>query len=327
MKAKVMVSLFLVAGVLLGTTLSGFTAETYPSKPVRLVVPFTPGGGTDIVARSVGQWLTKKWGQQVIIDNRPGGTTIVGTEIVSKSPADGYTLLLASITFSINPGMMKKLPYDPLKAFIPITQTTFTPYLLAVHPSLPVRSVEELMASLRSKPDVKLKYGSSGTGGGQHLAGELFKMKTGIKNLVHVSYRGTGPAITDLLGGHIQVMFSTILSMIEHVKTGTLRGLAVSGAKRVASIPNLPTIAESGVPGYEASSWNGIMVPAGVPAHIVSTLNRDIAQALRSKEVKAVLEMDGAEVVGGTPEEFGRLVRSEIQKWGDVLRMAGVAPE
>jgi tripartite-type tricarboxylate transporter receptor subunit TctC len=276
----------------------------------------------------VGQWLTKKWGQQVIIDNRPGGSTIVGTEIVSKSPADGYTLLLASITFSINPGMKKKLPYDPLKDFMPITQTTFTPYLLAVHPSLPVRSVEELMASLRSKPDVKLKYGTSGTGGGMHLAAELFKMKTGIKNLVHVPYRGIAPAITDLLGGHIQVAFSTILPIIEHAKAGTLRGLAVSGAKRVASISNLPTIAESGVPGYEASSWNGIMVPAGVPAHIVATLNRNIVQALRSPEVKSMLETDGAEVVGGTPEEFGRLIRSEIQKWGDVLRMAGgVAPE
>jgi tripartite-type tricarboxylate transporter receptor subunit TctC len=327
MKTKVLVSLFLVAGILLGTTLSGFTAETYPSKPVRLVVPYAPGGGTDLVARTIGQWLTKKWEQQVVVDNRPGGTTIAGTEIVARSPADGYTLLLTSVPFSTNPSTKKKLPYDSLKDLMPITQTTVAPYLIVVHPSLPVRSVKELLAFLRSKPDVKLKYGTSGTGGGLHLSAELLKMKTGIKNLVHVPYRGTGPAITDLLGGHIQVVFTTLLPIIGHIKEGTLRGVAVCGATRLPEIPDLPTVAESGVPGYEAYSWNGISVPAGVPAHIVAKLNKDIVEALRSKEVKAVLETDGAEVVGGTPEEFDRLIRSEIKKWGEVLRMAGVAPE
>ena len=325
---RIFVSLFFVAGVLLGPiSLPGFAADTYPNKPIRLVVPFTPGGGTDIIARGVAQWLTKEWGQQVVVDNRPGGTTIVGTEIVAKSPADGYTLLLASISYSINPGVMKKLPYDPIKDLTAVAQTTFTPYLLAVNPSLPVRSVKELIAFAHAKPDLKLNYGSSGTGGGQHLAGELFKMQAKVPNLVHIPYRGTGPAITDLLGGHIQLMFSTILSMVEHVKAGSLRGLAVSCAKRVPSLPDLPTIGEAGVPGYEASSWNGIMAPSGVPAPIVAKLNKGINQALKSPEVRSKLEADGAQVVGGTPEEFNRLIRSDMQKWGKVASAAGLRPE
>jgi tripartite-type tricarboxylate transporter receptor subunit TctC len=324
MKTKVLVSLFLVAGILLGTTLSGFTAETYPSKPVRLIVPYAPGGGTDLVARTIGQWLTKKWGQQVVVDNRAGGTTIIGTEIAARSPADGYTWLLASVPFSTNPSTKKKLPYDPLKDFTPVIQTTLAPYLIAANPSLPVRSVQELITYLRSKPDVKLKYGTSGTGSGLHLSGELFKLKNGIKNLVHVPYRGIGPATTDLLGGHIQITFTTLLPVVEHIKAGALRGLSVLGTTRLPSLPDLPTVGESGVPGVEASSWNGIIVPTGVPAHIVTKVNKDIIEALKAKEVRAVLETDGAQVVGGTPEEFGLHIRSEIQKWREVIRSTDI---
>jgi tripartite-type tricarboxylate transporter receptor subunit TctC len=327
MKTKVLTGLCLVVGVLLGATLPSVAAETYPSKPVRLVVPYAPGGGTDLVARTISQWLTKKWGQQVVVDNRGGGTTVIGTEIVARSPADGYTWLLASVPFSTNPSTKKKLPYDPLKDFMPIAQTTVAPYLVAVNPSLPVRSLEELIAFLRSNPDVKWKYGTSGTGSGLHLSGELFKLKTGIKNLVHIPYRGIGPATTDLLGGHIQVTFTTLLPVVEHIKAGTLRGLAVLGTTRLPTLPDLPTAAESGVPGIEASSWNGIMVPAGVPAPIVTKLNRDIIEALKAKEVKAVLETDGSQVVGGTPEEFGRHVRGEIKKWGEVIRSADITIE
>jgi tripartite-type tricarboxylate transporter receptor subunit TctC len=300
-------------------------AQTYPTKAVRFIVPFAPGGGSDVVARAIAVKLAESWGQQAVIDNRPGAATILGTDLAAKAPPDGYTLLLASASYAINPYLRKKLPYETLKDHTPITQTAFQPYVLVVHPSVPARNVKEFLALARARPGA-LNFGSPGTGSGGHLAVEHFRLVTKT-DMVHVPYRGGAPALTDLIAGQVQFMFPTVLAVAPHIKTGRLHSLAVSSAKRSAALPELPTIAESGVPGFEAVSWNGVMTPAGVPPAIVAKLHKDIVQALASHEVKDKLAGDGAEAVGSTPDEFTAHIRHELDKWAKVTKAAGLKPE
>jgi len=300
-------------------------AQQYPVRPVRFIVPFAPGGGSDVVARAIAYKLSETWGQQVVVDNRPGAATILGTDLAAKAPPDGYTLLLASASYSINPSLHKKLPYATLKDHIPVTQTAFQPYVLVVHPSVPARNVKEFLALARAKPGA-LNYGSPGTGSGGHLAVEHFRLVTRT-NMVHVPYRGGAPALTDLIAGQVQFMFPTVLAVAPHIKTGRLRSVAVTSGKRSVALPDLPTIAESGVPGFEAVSWNGVMTPAGVPAAIISKIHRDIVQALQAHDVRDKLSADGAEPVGNTPEEFTRLIRHDVEKWATVTKAAALKPE
>lgn len=300
-------------------------ADTYPSRPVRYLVGFVPGGGTDVVARGICHKLSEVWGQQVVVDNRPGASTIIATEIAAKSPRDGYTLLHVGNSFVINPALYRKLPYDTLKDFTPVAQTTFQPYVIVVHPSAAARSVEELIALARAKPGT-LNYGSPGRGSGGHLATELFRVLSKT-DMVHVPYRGGAPALADLLGGQIQLMFATSVAVSPHLKSGRLRSLAVTSGRRSAMLPEIPTVAESGLPGYQVSAFNGVMVPVGTPAHIVSKLNRDIVQALKSPDVIAKLAADGAEPVGSAPEAFARYIRDEVQKWAKVIAAAGIKPD
>ena len=300
-------------------------AQQYPVRPVRFIVPFAPGGGSDVVARAIAHKLSETWGQQVVVDNRPGAATILGTDLAAKAPPDGYTLLMASASYSINPYLHKHLPYETLKDHIPVTQTAFQPYLLVLHPSVPARDVKEFLALARAKPGA-LTFGSPGTGSGGHLAVEHFRLVTNT-TMVHVPYRGGAPALTDLIAGQIQFMFPTMLAVAPHIKTGRLRSLAVTSAKRSVALPDLPTISESGVPGFEAVSWNGVMTPAGVPHAIISKIHNEIVQALKARDVRDKLAADGAEPVGNTPEEFTRLIRHELDKWGKVTRAAGLRPE
>ncbi len=299
------------------------TTPVYPTKPVRIIVGFPPGGGVDTVARLLSVPLTEKWGQQVIVDNRPGAGTIIGTTIAAKSQPDGYTILLASSSYGINPGLQgKKLPYDPIKDFTFISQAAVQPYVFALSLKVPVQSVKEFLTYARANPG-KLNFGSPGNGSGGHLAVEYFKMITKV-NLIHVPYRGAAPALIDMVSGQIQMMFSTILPTLPHVKAGRLKAIAVSTAKRSIALPDVPTISEAGVSGYEASSWTGVMAPAGVPASIVKKLHRDVADAVNSPSVREKILIDGAEPVGSSPEEFGRMVRIEIEKWSKVIKTANV---
>jgi tripartite-type tricarboxylate transporter receptor subunit TctC len=300
-------------------------AGAYPNKPVRLIVPFAPGGGADIVARLVAQKLTETWGQPVVVDNRGGASTVIGTELAAKSPPDGYTLLQGTTTLAINPSVRSKLPYDTLKDLVPITQTAFQTYILAVHQSVPARDVREFIALAKSRPRT-LNFGSPGTGTGSHLAGELFKFMSGT-DTVHVPYKGSGPALSDLLGGQIQFIFGTILSTFPHVKGGRLRALGVSSLKRAAALADVPTIAEAGVPGYSATSWNGVLVPTGVPQPILRKLNADIVKVIHSAEVRERLAGDGGEPVGNSAQEFGVFIRAEIEKWAKVIRAANIRVE
>jgi tripartite-type tricarboxylate transporter receptor subunit TctC len=313
-------------GVLFGATFllaaAGAHAETYPSKTIKMVVPFPAGGTTDVLARIIGQELTKAWGQQVIIDNRPGAGGNIGADVVAKSPADGYTLLMGTVgTHGINVSLYKKMPYDAVKDFAPITLVAAVPNLLVVHPSVPVNSVKELIAYAKANP-TKLAYASSGNGTSIHLSAELFKTMTGVQ-MTHVPYKGSAPALTDLLGGQVQLMFDNMPTALPHAKAGKLRPLAVTTAKRSPAMPDLPTIAEAGVPGYEASSWFGVLAPAGTPKDVVTKLNKEIVRILALPEIKERLSGQGAEPVGDTPEQFAAHIKAEIAKWERVVKASG----
>ncbi len=298
------------------------TDAGYPTRPVRAIVPYAPGGGTDILARTLAQKLSGMWGQQVVVDNRGGGATIVGTDLAAKSPHDGYTLLITSTSFVINPTVQPKLPYDTLKDFQPVTQLAFQPYVLVLHPSVPARDVKELVALSKAKPNA-ISFGSTGTGSGAHLAGELFKMTTGAQ-MTHVPYKGMGPALTDLLGAQTQAVFGTILPTLPHVKSGRLRALGVTSAKRSSVLPDLPTIAEAGAPGYSATSWTGLYAPAGIAPAILAKVHDDTLKVLRSAEMRDKLAADGAEPAGGSPEALATMVRQEIAKWSKVIKAANI---
>ncbi|TRZ96832.1 MAG: tripartite tricarboxylate transporter substrate binding protein [Rhodocyclaceae bacterium] len=311
-----------IFSVLLCLTASLGYAQDYPNKPVRMVVPFPPGGTTDILARAVGQKLSESWGQQVVIDNRPGAGGNIGTDIVAKSPADGYTLLMGTVgTHSINASLYAKLPFDPIKDFTPVTLVASVPNVLVVNATVDAKSVKELIALAKSKPG-QLAFASSGNGTSIHLAGELFKSMTGVA-MLHIPYKGSAPAIAELLGGQTNMMFDNLPSAMPHIKSGRLRALAVTSVRRSPALPDVPTIAETGISGYEASSWFGVLAPAGTPKDIVARIQVDIAKALNAPEIKERLSGQGAEPVGNTPEQFAEHIKAESAKWAKVVKDSG----
>ncbi|MBC7779466.1 MAG: tripartite tricarboxylate transporter substrate binding protein [Proteobacteria bacterium] len=295
----------------------------YPDRPVRVVVPYTPGGGTDLVARMIAQKLTEATAQPFVVDNRPAVDGVVGTEIVAKSQPDGYTLLLVSTSHAINAALGRKLPYDTLKDFAPIVHTANQQLILVVHPSVPAKSVKDLVALAKAKPDA-FNYGSSSNA--TALPTELFKAMTGVQ-IQHIPYKGSGPMLTDLIGGQIQMSIAAAISAIPHVKSGKLRALAIADSKRSTEMPDLPTIAEAGVPGYQATIWTGMVAPAKTPAAIIERLNREVVQIVRSTEFRARLIESGAEAAGSTPAEWGSFLRAEIAKWQKIARRAGMIGE
>lgn len=302
------------------------TGQAYPSKPIRLVVPFPPGGAVDFYARVVQQPLSELLGQQIVIDNKAGASGMVGAEAVAKAPADGYTLLLGNIaSLAINVGIYAKMPYDPLRDFTPVVRTVDVNYVLVVHPSVPAKSVTELVAYAKANPG-KLSYGSAGSGSLPHLGTELFKAQTGT-DLLHVPYKGGGPMVTDLLGGNVQVAIADQANLMPHVHSGKLRALAVATSKRSPNAPDLPTIAETGLAGYEATAWQGLVGPAGLPPEIVRRLNDAFNQAMAMPAVREKLIGGGLEPVGGTPEQFGRFIASEIVKWTKIAKDVGAKAE
>jgi len=306
----------------LGLSAGAALAQPYPAKPVRLVVPFVAGGPTDIEARQIGQKLGEALGQQVVIDNRGGANGNIGMEIAAKSPPDGYTLVIASVgTLTVNPHLYK-LPFDVLRDFAPITQTTQSPALLVVHPSLPVKTVKELLALARAQPG-KLTFGSSGNGGLGHVCGEMFKQMAKI-DIVHVPYKSAAPALTDIAGGHISLLFNNTIATVPFVKSGKLRALGVTSAKRTAALPEVPTLAEAGVPGYENYSWFGILVPVGTPREIVARLGDEVTKLLRAPDMREKMEAVGSEVVASTPEQFAAYLRSETDKYGRLVKAVGM---
>lgn len=300
-------------------------AANYPNKPIRIIVPQSAGGSTDLTARLVAQKLADALGQTVVVDNRPGAGSIIGTDIVAKALPDGYTLLVVASSITLNPSLHKKLPFDPIRDLAPITQLSAFPNMLVVHPTVPVKSVQELIAFAKSRPG-QINYGSSGAGTGTHLSAELFKSMTGV-DMVHVPYKGGGPAVVALLGGQVQLNFATIPSVLPHVRTGKLRAVAVTTLKRSPAAPEVPTIAESGVPGYDHGPWNGMLAPAKTPKAIIARLNAEVARIVHMPEAKAVLVHEGAEPVGNTPEEFAAVIRTETVKWAKVIKTAGIKPE
>jgi len=299
------------------------SAQQYPSKPVRLVVPFAPGGGTDTLARMVAQRLTETLGQTVVVDNRPAVDGIIGSETVAKAAPDGYTLILVSSSHAINPALRKSLPYDTLKDFAPITQTAIQQLLLVTHASVPAKNVKELIALLKADSS-KYNYGSSSNA--TALPMELLKSMSGTQ-VQHIPYKGTGPMMNDLLGGQVQMGIVGAVSAIPQVKSGRLTGLAIGDSKRSASLPDIPTIAESGVPGYQASIWTGLFGPAKLPRAIIDKVNKDVVGIVQQPEFKARMNQMGSETVGSTPEAWGRFIEVEIVKWAKIAKIAGLKPE
>ena len=298
-------------------------AAAYPSKPIRLVVPFTPGGSTDILARAIGQELTKAWGQSVIVDNVPGAGGAIGAEKVARAAPDGYTLLMGHIgTLAVNPSLYPKLPYNPVKDFAPVAWVARVPNVLVVHQSVAVKNVRELVALAKAKPG-QLNYGSGGNGSAANLATEYFKLQTGA-SLVHIPYRGTAPAVTDLMGGQIQLLFTGAPAVLGQIKNGQLRALAVSSPNRLDALPDLPTVAESGYKGFEADQWYGVVAPAGTPQDIVAKLNAQINKSLESPELKTRLSSEGAIAEPTTPEAFGDHIVREIARWKPVIQSGRV---
>ena len=305
---------------------AGGAADNYPAKPIRFVVAFPPGGGTDIIARVIAQKLSERLAQQVVVDNRPGAGGNIGTDIVAKSAPDGYTMLMGSAgPLAINASLFAKMPFDPIKDLAPVTLAASTPNVLVVHPSLPARTVKELIALARARPG-EINFASSGHGTPAHLAGELFNSMAGVK-LVHVPYKGAAPALADLLGGQVQLMFSTMPPALPHVKDGKLRALAVTSRKRSPAAPDLPTLDEAALAGFEAITWHGVVVPAGTPTTVIALLNREIVAILHLPEVVERLSGQGAEAVGSTPAEFAAYIRSESVKWAKVVRESGAKAE
>jgi len=300
--------------------------DNYPERPIRIVVPTAPGGPSDIGARLIAQELTKRWGRQVVVDTRPGAGSIIGSEIVARAPPDGYTLLLTPSTLAINPATYKSMPYDAVRDFAPITQTHFVPSLILLHPSVPAKSVPELVALAKARPG-EILYGSSGHGTNPHLVIELFASMTQIR-LTHVPYKGTAPGLIETLAGRVAMIATSSMALtVPHVRSGRLRALGITTATRSAALPDIPTIAEAGVPGYEAVQWSGLLAPAATPHHLIVRLHREVTAILRTPEIRNRLAADSAEVVAGSPEQFAEFLKAELVKWAAVVKAAGITPE
>ena len=321
MKTKILLT---AAGVALAAMAGAAAAQNYPTKPVRMVIPFPPGGSNDIVGRMAAAQLGDRLGQQVIVDNRGGAGGVIGSELVAKAPADGYNLLLISSAYAINTSLYK-LPYDPVKAFAPVAILGTGPNALAVTPGLPVKNVKELVALARARPG-QLNYAAAGVGSFQHLSSELFNILAGVK-ITGVMYKGGGPAMIDVMAGHAQVTIGSLIQTLPHVRSGRLRALGTGGAKRSPSLPDVPTIAEGGVPGYEAMNWWGVLVPAGTPPAIVTRLHKELSAISVSAETRKRFESEGAESATMSPEEFGKYIAKETDKWGKVIRTANIKAE
>lgn len=300
-------------------------AQNYPVKPIRIIVPQSAGGSTDLAARVVTQRLDDALKQPIVVDNRPGAGSINGTDLVAKAPPDGYTLLAVAASFTITPSLRKKLPFDPVRDFLPVSQLASLPHVLVLHPSVPVKTVKELIAFAKEKPG-QLNCASSGVGTSTHLAAEQFMYMTGTKMLV-VPYKGGAPGVIALLGGQVQVYFATISTALPHIRTGKLHALAVTSAKRSSVAPELPTVSEAGVTGYEHSSWVGILAPAKTPRHVIEKLNTEIVKIVNAPDVKAVFLRDGLESVGNSPREFEAIIKAEVAKWQTLVKAAGIPVE
>ena len=312
--------------IFLSAALAGYPAcgfgQAYPAKPIRFIVPYAPGGGTDIVSRLLGQELGDALGQQVIIDNRPGAGGTLGTDQAAKSPPDGYTMVLNGSSVALAPTLYGNLPYDTLRDLAPVSLVASQPNILAVHPSLPVRTVKQLLALAKAQPGV-INYASGGNGSANQLATELLKLMTRT-DFTHVPYKGTGPSMTDLLSGQVQMTISVMAAMLPFVNSGRLRALAVTGSRRAPAAPDIPTLAEAGVPGYEYDTWYGIQLPAKTPRSIIDQLNAEIGRILQKPQVRNRYATNGLDSVASSPEEFSALLRSEIPKWAKVIKAAGV---
>lgn len=315
-------------GCLIALSASAWSAAApteFPTRPIRLISPFPPGGGNDIISRTLGAAVSKRLGQSIVVDNRPGANTIVAMEILARATPDGYTLLTSSSSQATNATLYTKLPYDSIKDFSPVSMVGMSPLVVAVNPALPIKSVGDLIAAARAKPGTIL-YPSAGTGNSTHLAGELFAVMAGV-TLTHVPYKGLGPGLLDLMAGRLHMVFSTAPAAIPHIKSGRLRGLAVTTAARSSLVPQLPTVAETGVPGYEAGSWYGIIAPAGTPRAIITRLNTEITTVLATPEFREQLMSAGADPAPTTPEQFATLLQAEIAKWAKVIKLSGAKAE
>jgi len=316
--------LFCALALLFGATAGTQSmAQSYPSKPIRLIIPFTPGGSTDILGRVVGQSLTEAWGQQVLIENKPGAGGAIGAEAAARAAPDGYTLFMGHVgTLAVNPALYPKLPYDPVKDFVPITLIAMVPNVLVVNPAVPAKTVQELIGLAKAKP-AQLNYGSGGQGSAAHLAVEYFKLMTKT-DIVHVPYKGTVPAVTDLMAGRITLTMTGLPPLLPQIRAGKLRALGVATGKRLPQLPEVPTIAEAGVPGFEATQWYGLLAPAGTPKAIIDRVHVEIARALVKPGVRTRLETAGADPVSMTPAEFAGFISSETTRWGRVIREAAI---
>jgi len=315
-------SCILIATVFLAMNAPTLAQTAYPAKPIRMVVPFSPGGTSDTLARILGQKITEAWGQQMVVDSRPGASGIIGTEIAMRAPADGYTLMHGNMSqFAINPGLYSKLPYETLRDFAPLSLIATAPQLLVVNPSVPVKSVKELIELARTKPGT-LNFGSGGVGTLVYVGGEMFKSATGV-NMVHISYKGTILALNDLIGGQVQVLFSDMPIALPHAKTGKLRALAVTGARRTPLVAGMPTVAESGVPGYALVNWWGIFAPRGVPQPIAAKLNAEIVRVHALPDLKERYANLGVEATSSTPEQFAVYIKAEVARFAKVLKETG----
>ena len=300
-------------------------AAEYPNKRVRFLLGYPPGGATDPIARAVGQKLSEAWKQPVVVEHRPGAATNIASELLARSPPDGYTLFLATVANAINPTLYPKLAYDPLRDFAFVVNIAKVPGIVVSHPALPVRNIKELIALAKAQPDA-LRYASPGAGSTHHLVGELFKTATGVR-MIHVPYKGAGPALMDTVAGHVEICFGALVSTVPHVKSGRLRALGVTSLTRSQAAPTVATLNEQGVKGFETASWYGVVVPAGTPRDIVAKLNAEIVKALADPQVRNWMVSDGAEIVADTPEQFTAFFKSELQKWGKAVKVSGATPE
>lgn len=315
----------LLAATCWGLAIAAERTPGYPTKPIRLILPFAPGGGADLTGRLVAPGLSERLGQPVVMDNRPASAGIVGAEIAARAAPDGYTLLIATSSFAANPSVYKKLPYDIVKDFAPITLAVNSPLVVVVHPSVPVKTIQELIAHARANPN-KLNYGSSGAGGAPHIAGELLKSMAGIE-IAHIAYKGIGPALTALLGNEVQLTFSNLFVAQPHISAGRMRAIAITSNERSKVRPEWPTVAESGLPGYQTGLWFGFMAPAATPNPIVRRLNQELVSILTTPEILNSIRSQGGDVVASTPEAFSRILREEIERYGKVIRAAGIVKQ